>query len=141
VDSACGQLLREGRVDCVLVGSDRTAANGDVCNKVGTYLKALAASDNGVPFLVALPSSTVDWRCAGGHAIPIEERDSSEVLAVAGADADGQTREVNLGGAGSRAVNPAFDVTPAHFVTALITEHGVFNADARGLAALREISV
>ncbi len=138
-DNSCGQLMRQGRVDCVIVGSDRTAANGDVCNKVGTYLKALAARDNDVPFYVALPESTIDWQCAGGEQIPIEERDESEVLAIAGVDAAGESREINLAAAGSRALNPAFDVTPAELVTSLVTEYGAFDASASGLDRLREL--
>ena len=136
-DNGCGQLLRQGRVDCVIVGSDRTAANGDVCNKVGTYLKALAARANNVPFYVALPESTIDWSCPEGGRIPIEERAESEVLCVAGVDAAGEWREVRLAGARSRALNQAFDVTPAELVSGLITEHGTFEASAAGLRELR----
>ncbi|MFV8819009.1 S-methyl-5-thioribose-1-phosphate isomerase [Haliea sp. E17] len=136
-DNSCGQLMREGRVDCVIVGSDRTAANGDVCNKVGTYMKALAAADNQIPFYVALPASTVDWRCASGAEIPIEERGEDEVLAVTGRMASGALQTVSLAAAGTRAANPAFDVTPARLVTALITEHGVFAASESGMQALR----
>lgn len=139
-DNSCGQLIRQGRVDCVIVGSDRTAANGDVCNKVGTYLKALAARASAVPFFVALPESTIDWNCPGGEHIPIEERDESEVLSIAGVDAGGQLREVNLAGAHSRALNPAFDVTPAELVRALITEHGNFEASEAGLQRLRNVA-
>jgi methylthioribose-1-phosphate isomerase len=139
-DNGCGQLMREGRVDAVIVGSDRTAANGDVCNKIGTYLKALAAKDNNIPFYVALPESTIDWRCADGAAIPIEERDAAEVLAIAGRDAAGELGEVNLAAAGTRAANPAFDVTPAHLVTGLVTEHGAFEASAAGLGKLKALS-
>jgi methylthioribose-1-phosphate isomerase len=138
-DNSCGQLIRQGRVDCVIVGSDRTAANGDVCNKVGTYLKALAARASDVPFFVALPESTIDWACPGGEYIPIEERDESEVLSIAGVDAGGQMREVNLASSHSRALNPAFDVTPAELVRALITEHGNFEASAAGLQRLRSV--
>jgi methylthioribose-1-phosphate isomerase len=136
-DNSCGQLMREGLVDCVIVGSDRTAANGDVCNKVGTYLKALAARDNTIPFWVALPGSTIDWSCSSGADIPIEERDPAEVLSIAGLDAAGERREVNLAAAGSGARNPAFDVTPAALVTAFITERGVFEASADGMVQLR----
>ena len=138
-DNSCGQLMRQGLVDCVIVGSDRTAANGDVCNKVGTYLKALAARDNNVPFYVALPASTVDWSCPDGARIPIEERDESEVLAIAGADAAGEVREVNLAAADTTAFNPAFDVTPAALVTALLTEHGAFEASPVGLGELQQV--
>jgi methylthioribose-1-phosphate isomerase len=136
-DNSCGQLMREGRVDCVIVGSDRTAANGDVCNKVGTYLKALASRANSVPFYVALPESTIDWSCADGNQIPIEERDESEILSIGGLDAAGDFREVNLAGADSRALNLGFDVTPASLVSALITEHGNFEASDQGLQHLR----
>ena len=136
-DNSCGQLMRAGMVDCIFVGSDRTAANGDVCNKIGTYLKALSARDNGVPFFVALPESTIDWDCAAGDAIPIEERDQAEVLTIAGVDAAGESCEVNLAAAGSRALNPAFDVTPGRLVDALVTEHGVYQATPAGLEELR----
>jgi methylthioribose-1-phosphate isomerase len=139
-DNSCGQLMRDGRVDCVIVGSDRTAANGDVCNKVGTYLKALAASASGIPFYVALPESTIDWSCTGGEQIPIEERDASEVLSIAGLDASGELREVNLAAAHSLALNPAFDVTPSALVGALITEHGNFEASEKGLQHLRSVA-
>lgn len=138
-DNGCGQLMRDGRVDCVIVGSDRTAANGDVCNKVGTYLKALAARASGIPFYVALPESSIDWSCAGGDQIPIEEREASEVLSIAGLDASGELREVNLASAHSLAINPAFDVTPSHLVGALITEHGSFAASEDGLRHLRSM--
>jgi methylthioribose-1-phosphate isomerase len=124
-DNAAGHLMRTGRVDCCLVGSDRTVANGDVCNKVGTYLKALAARENGVPFYVALPTSTIDWECADGSAIPIEERPESEVLQMSGLDTVGASAELRLGGETTRAFNPAFDVTPAQLVSALVTEYGV----------------
>lgn len=136
-DNSCGQLMREGKVDCIIVGSDRTAANGDVCNKIGTYLKALAADDNEIPFYVALPESTIDWRCESGEGIPIEARDALEVLAIAGVDATGQALEVNLAATGTQAVNPAFDVTPARLVRGLITEHGVFEASVEGLGRLK----
>ncbi len=136
-DNSCGQLMGEGKVDAIIVGSDRTAANGDVCNKIGTYLKALAAKDNDIPFYVALPESTIDWQCADGAGIPIEERDQAEVLSIGGVDAAGEYREINLAAAGTRAANPAFDVTPARLVASLITEHGTFNASEEGLAQLK----
>ena len=139
VDNSCGQLMREGKVDCIIVGSDRTAANGDVCNKIGTYLKALAAHDNDIPFYVALPESTIDWRCDSGEQIPIEERDALEVLAIAGVDSMDQSLEVNLAAAGTQAANLAFDVTPARLVSGLVTEHGVFEASRTGLAELQEL--
>jgi methylthioribose-1-phosphate isomerase len=131
VDNAGGHLMQRGSVDLCIVGSDRTAANGDVCNKVGTYLKALAAHDNGVPFYVALPHSTIDWTLAGGDAIPIEERSEQEVLEIS----DGSAR-VRVAPPGTRAANPAFDVTPARLVTALVTERGVCAASAEGLTTL-----
>jgi methylthioribose-1-phosphate isomerase len=135
-DNAAGHLMQTGQVDCCLVGSDRTAANGDVCNKIGTYLKALAARENGVPFYVALPSSTIDWDCADGRGIPIEERSQSEVLYMPGRDPEGKETTVQLGAESTQAFNPAFDVTPARLVTALITEYGVVAPES--LAQLRE---
>jgi methylthioribose-1-phosphate isomerase len=137
VDNSCGQLMRQGQVDCVIVGSDRTAANGDVCNKIGTYLKALAARDNDIPFYVALPESTIDWQCPDGAGIPIEERDQAEVLSMTGMDAAGEIREIRIAAQGTTAGNPAFDVTPARLVNALITEHGSFAASPEGLAQLK----
>jgi methylthioribose-1-phosphate isomerase len=136
-DNSCGQLMRDGRVDCVIVGSDRTAANGDVCNKVGTYLKALAAQASEIPFFVALPESTIDWDCPEGDQIPIEERDASELLRISGLDAAGELQEVSLAATDSKALNPAFDVTPANLVRALITEHGSFEPSLAGLGVLR----
>ena len=138
-DNACGQLMRQGRVDCVIVGSDRTAASGDVCNKVGTYLKALAASANDIPFYVALPESTIDWDCDNGEDIPIEERDAAEILTIAGLDAGGDLREVNLAGEGSRALNQAFDVTPRELVSSLVTEYGCFPTSPDGMQRLRQL--
>ena len=135
-DNSCGHLMQRGQVDCVIVGSDRTASNGDVCNKIGTYLKALAARAAGVPFYVALPESTIDWHCASGADIPIEERDPGEVLRISGRDTDAAVREVDLAATGSAAANPAFDITPAEMVSALITEHGCVPATREGLASL-----
>ncbi|NDP43373.1 MAG: S-methyl-5-thioribose-1-phosphate isomerase, partial [Aromatoleum sp.] len=125
-----------GDVDAVLVGADRVAANGDVCNKIGTYEKALAARDNGVPFYVALPSPTFDRALASGDAIPIEARSPDEVLAITGRDAYGQTTTIAIAPAGTHAVNYAFDVTPARLVTGLITERGIAPANGEALAAL-----
>lgn len=139
-DNSCGQLMRQRKVDCVIVGSDRTAANGDVCNKVGTYLKALAARASDIPFYVALPESTIDWSCPSGEQIPIEERDESEVLSIGGLDAAGDYGEVKLAASHSTAFNPAFDVTPADLVAALITEHGNFDASVKGLQQLGAIA-
>jgi methylthioribose-1-phosphate isomerase len=127
--------MRRGEVDAVIVGADRVAANGDVCNKIGTYEKALAAQDNGVPFYVALPSPTLDARLAAGDAIPIEMRAADEVLAVSGRDAYGQTATVAIAPAGTHAVNYAFDVTPARLVTGLLTERGIVAAERAALAA------
>jgi methylthioribose-1-phosphate isomerase len=136
-DNAAGHLMQQGRVDCCIVGSDRTVANGDVCNKVGTYLKALAARESGVPFYVALPVSTIDWDCESGAQIPIEERGAEELLVVEGLAGDGAGGSVTLGGTGTPVYNPAFDVTPASLVTRLITERGVIPAQRQALAALR----
>jgi methylthioribose-1-phosphate isomerase len=125
VDNAGGHLMRRDRVDLCIVGSDRTAANGDVCNKIGTYLKALAAHDTGVPFYVALPSSTVDWSLATGDEIPIEEREGHEVGRIHGRTAAGGLGWVETLPQGSACANFGFDVTPARLVTALVTERGV----------------
>jgi methylthioribose-1-phosphate isomerase len=125
VDSASGLLMRRGDVDVVFVGADRVARNGDVCNKIGTYGKALAARDNNVPLYVALPSPTIDWQLPSGDAIPIESRDADEVLTVLGRDDYGQTSRVAIAPPGARAVNYAFDVTPARLVSGLITERGI----------------
>ena len=132
VDGASGTLMQRGEVDLVLVGADRVARNGDVCNKIGTYGKALAAHDNGVPFHVALPSPTIDWNLASGTAIPIESRSSSEVLNMTGRDDHGELTTVALAPAGTHAVNFAFDVTPAHLVGGYLTERGLAR-DAQAL--------
>jgi methylthioribose-1-phosphate isomerase len=124
-DNAGGHLMQRGEVDLVIVGCDRVAANGDVCNKIGTYLKALAAHDNGVPFYVAMPMSTLDLGLASGAEIPIEGRAAHEVTHISGRSATGEVLEVQLTPDGSAALNPAFDVTPARLVSGLITEHGV----------------
>jgi methylthioribose-1-phosphate isomerase len=136
VDNAGGHLMQRGRVDLCIVGTDRTTATGDVANKIGTYLKALAARDTGVPFYVALPSPSIDWTLADGRDIPIEERDPSEVSEIEGALAHGGTARVRLIPAASKAANFAFDVTPARLVTALITERGVCPASRAGLLSL-----
>lgn len=135
-DNSGGHLMRQGRVDLCLVGSDRTTASGDVCNKIGTYLKALAAADNNVPFYVALPGSTIDWTLTDGMAIPIEERAEEEVLFVSGQAEDGSIRQVRIAPEQTRAGNPAFDVTPARLVTGLITERGLCAASREGLREL-----
>ncbi|MCL6606733.1 MAG: S-methyl-5-thioribose-1-phosphate isomerase [Geminicoccaceae bacterium] len=135
-DNAGGHLMRRGMVDLCLVGTDRVAANGDVANKIGTYLKALAAFDNGVPFYVALPSSTIDWRLADGSAIPIEERAGEELALVSGRTRDGRIETVRITPDGSPCGNWAFDVTPARLVTAFVTERGVCRASEAGLLSL-----
>lgn len=137
VDNAGGHLMQHGLVDMCIVGSDRTTATGDVCNKIGTYLKALAAFDNSVPFYAALPQSTIDWRLSDGIAqIPIEERDASEVTKIRGRTDAGDTLEVALTPPNSQAVNYGFDVTPARLVTGIITERGVATASRDGLLSL-----
>jgi methylthioribose-1-phosphate isomerase len=135
-DNAGGHLMQRGQVDLVIVGSDRTTAGGDVCNKIGTYLKALAARDNGVPFYAALPSSTIDWTLDRGADIPIEERSAKEVTEITGQTSDGRTETVRITPKTSPAANPAFDVTPARLVTGIITERGVAEASREGLLAL-----
>jgi methylthioribose-1-phosphate isomerase len=135
-DNAGGHLMQRGQVDVVIVGSDRTTAGGDVANKIGTYLKALAARDNGIPFYVALPSSTFDWGLDDGvHGIPIEERDPDEVRYAEGWDGAG-LRRVRLCPEPSAAANFAFDVTPARLVTGLITERGVCRATAQDIGRM-----
>jgi methylthioribose-1-phosphate isomerase len=136
VDNAGGHLMQHGKVDLVIVGTDRVAANGDVANKIGTYLKALAAKDNNVPFYVALPHSTIDWTLQEGLSIPIEERSADEVLKMPGRLADGSVVTVEIAAPGSPAGNPAFDVTPARLVTGFITERGVCPATREGLLSL-----
>ena len=137
VDNAGGHLMQHGQVDMVITGTDRTTARGDVCNKIGTYLKALAAHDNGVPFYVALPSPTIDWTVSDGVAgIPIEERSGDEVAYVQGRMPDGTVGVVRISPDASPSANPAFDVTPARLVTGLVTERGVAPATRAGLAGL-----
>ena len=128
-DNSGGYLMRSGRVDLILVGTDRTTRNGDVANKIGTYLKALAARDNGLPFFVALPSPSFDPTLPDGDAIPIEERSPDEVLSVRGRDASGRAGYASPYAPGTRAFNPGFDVTPARLVTGYITERGVLDAE------------
>ncbi len=135
-DNTGGHLMQHGQVDLVIVGADRVSARGDVCNKIGTYLKALAAHDNGVPFYVAMPLSTLDLRLQDGLAeIPIEHRPARELTHVTGRDAQGAMTEVQLVPDGSAALNPAFDVTPARLVSGLITERGVVPATVDALQA------
>ncbi|MDH4317896.1 MAG: S-methyl-5-thioribose-1-phosphate isomerase, partial [Desulfobulbaceae bacterium] len=137
VDNSGGHLMQHGRVDLCIVGTDRTTASGDVCNKIGTYLKALAAKDNKVPFYVALPGSTIDWTIDDGLTqIPIEERGEGEVLRVHGINDEGVPSSVLIAPRETPALNPAFDVTPASLVTGLITERGVCSASKEGLLGL-----
>ena len=137
VDNAGGHLMQHGLVDLCLTGTDRTARNGDVCNKIGTYLKALAAHDNEVPFYVCLPSPTIDWDMTDGVAdIPIEERDAAEVTQVSGRTATGEMLAVQITPDAVSARNFAFDVTPARLVTGLITERGICPASEAGLESL-----
>jgi methylthioribose-1-phosphate isomerase len=137
VDNAGGHMMQHGMVDMVIVGTDRTTANGDVCNKIGTYLKALAAHDNNVPFYVALPSPTIDWTVGDGvKEIPIEQRSADEVSYVQGRTAAGDVAQVRISPDGTDAANFAFDVTPARLVTGLITERGVCAASRKGLRGL-----
>ena len=137
VDNAGGHLMQHGMVDMVIVGTDRTTRRGDVCNKIGTYLKALAAHDNGVPFYVALPSPTIDWTVDDGVAeIPIEERKGDEVTHIQGRNEEGAIGSLQVTPEGTPAGNPAFDVTPNRLVTGLITERGVCEASPEGLKAL-----
>ena len=135
-DNAGGHYMQAGAVDMVIVGTDRVTANGDVANKIGTYLKALAAKDNNVPFYVALPSSTIDWNLSEGRDIPIEERSADEVLKMAGRLPDGSVAVVEIAAPGSGAANPGFDVTPPRLVTGLITERGTCPATPEGLRSL-----
>jgi methylthioribose-1-phosphate isomerase len=128
--------MQRAQVDMVIVGSDRTTAGGDVCNKVGTYLKALAAKDNSVPFYAALPVSTIDWSIHTGSAVPIEERSAEEVTHISGRSSSGRIETVRLVPDRSPALNLAFDVTPARLVTGLITERGVCSASRAGLQRL-----
>ena len=135
-DNAGGILMQRGQVDMCIVGTDRTLSNGDVCNKIGTYLKALAARDNNVPFYVALPSSTIDWNIKDHKKIPIEERNSEELSHVEGIDEENKLKKIRIYPQKSKSLNLAFDVTPAKYVTGLITEKGVCEASEKGLKGL-----
>jgi len=138
VDNAGGHLMQRGEVDLVMVGADRVTRRGDVCNKIGTYLKALAAKANGVPFYAAVPTPTIDWGIEDAMAeIPIEERSEDEVRIVRGLDPEGRFAEVTIAGSATAVANPAFDVTPAELVTGIVTEKGVVRALEAELAALR----
>ena len=135
-DNTGGILMQRGDVDMCIVGTDRTLSNGDVCNKIGTYLKALAAHDNNVPFYVALPSSTIDWDIKDSKDIPIEERNSEELSHVEGIDENNEIKKILIYPTKSKAMNLAFDVTPAKYVTGLITERGISEASFDGLSKL-----
>ena len=140
-DNTGGHLMQHGMVDLILVGTDRVTANGDVCNKIGTYLKALAAKDNGVPFYVGAPSPSIDFAvCDGIAEIPIEQRAGDEVATVTGRAADGRIETVRVVPERAQVANFAFDVTPARLVTGLITEHGIVAPERGALAGLRERS-
>ncbi len=135
--------MQKGLVDLVIVGSDRTTSNGDVCNKIGTYLKALAAYDNNIPFYAALPISTIDWSLDDGlKTIPIEERSEEEVDYMNGLNDEGNIGKVRITPLGSKSYNPAFDVTPSKFVTGLITEEGICKATTEDLKNLyRKVNI
>ncbi len=135
-DNAGGILMQRGQVDMCIVGTDRTLSNGDVCNKIGTYLKALSAKDNNVPFYVALPSSTIDWNIKDHKQIPIEERNSEELSHVEGIDENNEIKKVRIYPQKSKSLNLAFDITPAKLVTGLITEKGICEASEKGLKGL-----
>ena len=135
-DNAGGILMQRGEVDMCIVGTDRTLSNGDVCNKIGTYLKALSAKDNNVPFYVALPSSTIDWSIKDHKHIPIEERNSEELSHIEGIDENNEIKKVRIYPQKSKSLNIAFDVTPAKLVTGLITEKGICEASEKGLKGL-----
>ena len=128
--------MQRGKVDMCIVGTDRTLSNGDVCNKIGTYLKALAAKDNNIPFYVALPSSTIDWNIKDHKDIPIEERNSDELSHMEGLDEDGNIKKIQIYCRKSKSINLAFDVTPAKFITGLITEKGICEASTAGIKKL-----
>ena len=135
-DNAAGFYMRRGEIDLVITGADRIAANGDTANKIGTYEKAVLAKENGIPFYIAAPTSTVDPRCRTGADIPIEERDAEEVLLISGRDESGQVRKVRIAPEGAPARNPAFDVTPAKYIRGIITEKGIVPATRAGIASL-----
>ena len=137
-DNAGGHLMQHGQVDLCIVGADRVASNGDAANKIGTYLKALAARDNEIPFHVAAPLSTIDWTMMDGvRQIPIEERGAHEVTHMTGLADNGELQTIRIASPGSAAANPAFDVTPARLITSIITERGIVKATAEGLSSLK----
>ena len=135
-DNTGGILMQRGQVDMCIVGTDRTLSNGDVCNKIGTYLKALAAKDNNIPFYVALPSSSIDWSIKDSKDIPIEERDPTELSFIEGLDKDNKLQKILIYPQKSKSLNLAFDVTPAKYVTGLITEKGICKASEKELKKL-----
>ena len=135
-DNTGGLLMQKGKVDLCITGADRVTANGDIANKIGTYLKALAAHDNDVPFYVALPSSTIDWSISEFKNIPIEERSSQELSHVEGIDDNNELKKVRIYPKKSKSLNLAFDITPAQYITSLITERGVCDASNEGLKGL-----
>ncbi|OGR19991.1 MAG: S-methyl-5-thioribose-1-phosphate isomerase [Desulfobacterales bacterium GWB2_56_26] len=135
-DNTGGHIMQQSMVDMVIVGTDRTTHTGDVVNKIGTYLKALAAYDNNIPFYVALPSSTFDWRLDKGHDVPIEQREEEEITTLSGKDTDGKTRTLVLAAKGTRALNYSFDVTPARLITGLITERGIIKPEKEAIHRL-----
>lgn len=135
-DNTGGHLMQNGMVDLVIVGTDRTTRTGDVVNKIGTYLKALAAHDNGIPFYVALPSSTFDWKLDKGRDVPIEQRKEEEITTLSGKDIDGATRTILLAAEGTKAANYSFDVTPARLITGLITERGIVKPEREAIRRL-----
>ena len=142
VDNAGGYLLQEGYIDAVIVGADRITSTGDACNKIGTYLKALACKANNVPFFVAAPTSTIDWEEKdAGNSIKIEHRNQSEVLTIAGLNSKGSLEKyLALAPIGSSAINPAFDVTPSRYVTKIITEFGAFTPNHKNMTKLKKLS-
>ena len=135
-DNAAGHFMRKGEIDLCIVGADRVAVNGDVANKIGTYEKAVVARENNIPFYVAVPQSTIDPSCPTGDDIPIEERSNEEVLCAWGINNRGERMRVRISPEGAKARNPAFDVTPAKYITGLITEQGIINADGKSIAAV-----
>jgi S-methyl-5-thioribose-1-phosphate isomerase len=135
-DNAGAYLMSQGKVDIMIVGADRIAANGDVANKIGTLEKAIAAKEYNIPFYIAAPSSTFDLKCRTGNDIPIEERSEEEVLYQTGMTNDGRTEKILVCSPGSRAINPAFDVTPARYITGIITEKGIIKASRNSIKKL-----
>lgn len=137
-DNAAGFFMRQGKVNIVITGADRIAANGDTANKIGTYEKAVLAKENGIPFYIAAPTSTIDLNCPTGDDIPIELRDEEEVHYLSGRDESGQIRKVKVSPDGSKAANPAFDVTPAKYIAGIITEKGIVPATVEALRKVKQ---